>query len=591
MRAAVERRAGAPGLGIALAPVLALALAFAPAAARADTLRDARQAVDAHQYATALPLYETLLAQQPGNADLLIEMARVYGFADRHNEAIATYLRVLEVAPARRRDVLGSLAWQTLWSGDAAAALPLFVEAQDHAADAKARADLLRGEGEAQAALGDTRGALAAYQKAAQLRPQDRDLKRRIAQAWLWLDDYAQAEGAWRALLAEDPNDRRSQAGLARTLNAAGRHNEAIRAYATLDDGSDADVRLDHARAMNWAGYPAPAYALLDGRTDHDAVWLRDWRIDREQISYAYGTAEYATDADGLDVASITGAAGKWLAPRMLGEVGYRYVNLNDDDGNVNGHRLYATLRGAIGEPGVTPPGLVIPAISIGLNDYNGWTPITGNASVRWMPVDLWRISADLGRELVETPLAVDNRITVDVGSLGVEYRAPPHWEFAGALSYLRFSDDNNRSRVNGSIGYALRFNPKVVVGIEGAAFEDSLPASYAAVPPPGTTAPHGYWNPKRYAEGRVFAGIWGEKQPWEWYGRVALGASRETDGDCNTTNGNPNLLEAGVAYDVGPRLRWRAFVGGSGSSFAVGNGGAGYWRRYIGFNLTAWFK
>jgi tetratricopeptide (TPR) repeat protein len=570
---------------------LAVAALVAPGQAHADTLQDARRAVDAREFTTALPLFEALLAQQPDNADLLIETARVYGFADRHKEAIATYRRVLEVAPARRGDVLASLAWQTLWSGDATDAVPLFVEAQPYAADDKAKADLLRGEGEAQAELGNVPAALAAYQQAVLLRPDDRDLRRRVAQAWLWLDDYAQAEAAWRALIAEDPTDRRSQAGLARTLNAGGRHNDAVRSYAPIDDGSDAALRLDHARALYWAGYPAPAYALLGERTDAATVWLRDWRIERELIPYVYGTAEYATDADGLDVASFTAATGRLLTPAVLGEVGYRYVNLNNSDGNVNGNRLFATLRGTWGEPGVTPPGLLVPAISIGLNDYDGWTPITGNASLRWMPVDLWRISADLGRELVETPLAVANRITLDVASIGAEYRAPPHWELAGALSYLRFSDGNDRSRVNGSVGYAVRFNPKVVVGIEGAAFEDSMPASFAPTPPPGTLAPHGYWNPKRYTEGRVFAGIWGDNQPWEWYGRVALGASRETDADGNTTTGNPNLLEVGVAYDVGPRLRWRAFAGGSGSSFAVGNGGTGYWRRYVGVNLTAWFK
>ena len=42
--------------------------------------------------------------------------------------------------------------------------------------------------------------------------------------------------------------------------------------------------------------------------------------------------------------------------------------------------------------------------------------------------------------------------------------------------------------------------------------------------------------------------------------------------------------------HDLGPSLRWRFFAGGSGSSFGVGNGGAGYWRRYVGFTLYGWF-
>lgn len=206
------------------------------------------------------------------------------------------------------------------------------------------------------------------------------------------------------------------------------------------------------------------------------------------------------------------------------------------------------------------------------------------------MPQDLWRFTADLGREVVETPQAISNRITVDVAALGVEYRLPPRWTFAGVLSHLRFSDSNDRTRVYARVEYATRFNPKVVVGIEGAAFTDSNPASFAAVPPPGTLPPAGYWNPKDYAEGRLFAGIYHERDDWEAYARVALGLSRETDGDGTSSSGHPNLLEAGMAHDVGPGLRWRLYAGGSGSSFAVGNGGTGYWRRYAGFMLTAWF-
>jgi hypothetical protein len=379
--------------------------------------------------------------------------------------------------------------------------------------------------------------------------------------------------------------------GLARTLNNAGRHNEAVRAYRSLDDGRDADVQLDHARALRWAGYDRDAYALLEGRSDADAVFLRDWRARRETVPYVYGTLEFATDSDDLNVTSFSTAGGTWLTPQWLGEVGYRFVRLDGLDGQVNGNRLFGTVRGLYGSAGEAPPGRWSPALSLGLNDYGGWSPLTGNASLCWQPVDLWRIAADAGREIVETPMAVSNRITVDAYSLGAEYRLPPRWTFAGALSNLRFSDDNVRNRATARIDYAWRFNrPRVAVGIEGAAFESSLPASFAPVPPPGTIAPHGYWNPKRYAEARVFADIRHEEPQWEWYGRIAYGWSTETDGDGNTSSGHPNLLELGVIHDVGPGLRWRAFAGGSGSSFAVGNGGSGYWRRYIGVTLTAWF-
>ncbi len=567
-----------------------LAALLAAGAAQAQPLQQARDQVDARQYAPALAIYEALLREQPANTDLLIEAARVYGFADRHAEAIAAYRRVIEVDPQRRKDVSASLAWQTLWSGDAAGALPLFEQARGFTGERKQQAELWRGSGEACVQTGDNACALHAYREALALTPGDKDLQRRIALVLLWLDEYAQAEAAWRALLAEDPNDKRAQAGLARTINAAGRHNEAVRLYATLDDGSDADLRLDHARAVRWAGYDAATVPLLAARSDWPAVFLRDWRADREQRSYVWGGVDYSTDKDELDILSATAGAGTRLQPGLWLEGGYRAARLDSPQGDVDAERVQATLRGLIGTPGVTLPGLLLPSATIAWNDYDGWTPITGNASLRWMPQDLWRLSADLGREVIETPQAIANRITANTASLGAEYRMPPRWAFGGVLSHLAFSDGNDRARIYGHVDYALHFNPKVVVGVEGAAFRDSDPASFAAVPPPGTLPPAGYWNPRRYAEGRAFAGVWYERDAWDAYARVALGLSRETDGDGNSSSGNPNLLEAGIAHDVGPGLRWRLYAGGSGSSFAVGNGGGNYWRRYVGFMLTAWF-
>jgi tetratricopeptide (TPR) repeat protein len=569
---------------------LGMALLLAAGVVQAQTLQQARERVDARQYVQALPIYEALLRAQPTNTDLLIETARVYGFADRHKEAVATYRRVIEADLARARDVMASLAWQTLWSGDAAGALPLFLQARDFTLDPKALADLWRGSGEACVQTGDNACALHAYRRALALTPGDRDLQRRIAQVLLWMDEHAQAEAAWRALLAGDPGDRRAQAGLARTVNAAGRHNEAVRLYRRIDDGSDADLRLDHARALRWAGYDAAAYPLLAGRTDWPAVFLRDWRADREQRSHAWSGIDYSADADKLDMLAVSAGAGTLLEPGLLLEGGYRFARLDSPQGDVNAQRAQATLRGLIGKPGVAPPGLIVPSVTLALNDYAGWTPVTGHVSVRWMPQDLWRLIAELGREVVETPQAIGRRITVDVAALGVQTRWPPRWAAGANVSAQRFSDDNTRLRVHAWLDYATRYNPKVVVGVEGAAFRDSRPASFAPVPPAGRLAPAGYWNPEGYAQGRVFAGIWHERDDWDAYARVALGVSRETDGDGNTSKGHPHQLEAGIAHDVGPGLRWRLYAGGSGSSFAVGNGGGNYWRRYIGFMLTAWF-
>ncbi len=124
---------GASAQGVAQAPTQAAA-AGAPttgeAIAKADPdLAAARAATERRDFAAALPLFERLVQRAPADADLLIEAARVFGWADRNARAAELYRQALATAPARRADILPSLAWQTLWSADAATALPLFAEA------------------------------------------------------------------------------------------------------------------------------------------------------------------------------------------------------------------------------------------------------------------------------------------------------------------------------------------------------------------------------------------------------------------------------------------------------------------------------
>lgn len=182
--------------------VVAALLLAAAAPARADALAGARAAVERRDHTTAIALYTPLLAARPADADLLIEVARVHGFADRNAEAAALYRRALAAAPQRRGDIVPSLAWQTLWAGDAVAALALF-------AGLPPSADVLDGSGQAQQMLGRDRAAAAAFLRALALSPQPAPaaLRRRAAQALVWagfedravplLADAADADGTW----------------------------------------------------------------------------------------------------------------------------------------------------------------------------------------------------------------------------------------------------------------------------------------------------------------------------------------------------------------------------------------------------------
>jgi Flp pilus assembly protein TadD len=539
--------------------LLALLLSVAPLV-QANDLQAARAATDARRFDEALHLFEQLLNARPADSDLLIETARVYGFADRHREAVATYRRVLEVAPARRHDVLPSLAWQTLWAGDPGSARTLFVQARDAAGpNQRLRAEMMQGEGEAAEALGDTGGAAAAYRQALALQPADAAVQRRLA----------------------------------RTLNAAGRHAAAATLYAGVDDGTDAVVRLDHARARRWAGDDRGAHALLVGRTEPAAFWLRDWRLARELQTSVSAGIEHATDRDHLDTTALQLNAGRWFTPTVHGELAVRHLRLDEPASDATVQRVAGRLSARFGAIEDTR-GLWVASLALAAQSAEGWHPLTGSASLRWLPSDGWRFAAELGRELIETPMAVSNRVTVNVAALSAEHRLAPRWSAAASIASLNFSDHNTRTRFNGRVGYLIRpHSPRIEAGVEAMAFESSRPASFAALPPPGSTPPVGYWNPRRYVEGRAFVTLEGEAQPLEWQMKVALGSAREVDGDGNQSTAQPHQIEAALAYDLSPALRLRLAAGASGAGFGVnagGSGGFGYWRRYVGLTLSGWF-
>jgi hypothetical protein len=199
------------------------------------------------------------------------------------------------------------------------------------------------------------------------------------------------------------------------------------------------------------------------------------------------------------------------------------------------------------------------------------------------VPRDGLRVDAEWSREVIETPLALSNRVTVDVAALGAEWRPDPRWSAAVSLAALRFDDGNQRHRINGRVDYALRFRPKVVVGLEGQAFSSSDPTG-------PQRAARGYWNPRHYNEARAYVGLYHDAQPWEIQARLGFGVSRETDGFGNRSSGSPNLWEFSLGRDLSPLWRLRLFAGGSGSGLGSASGGSGYWRRYVGATVTGWW-
>jgi tetratricopeptide (TPR) repeat protein len=500
--------------------------------------------------------------------------------------------------------VLLSLAWQTLWSGDAAGAEALF---QEVAAQPSAYAgggdgfDAWRGVAEARRNRGELNASLEALERAQRLRPGDPATARDVAQTLAWLDRYDEAIAAYTRLIERDPTDRASTYALIQTLNYAGRHREAVAHYRRAFAADQAagrtppqDALFDYARALRWAGYDDLAHPTLQALSYPDAQWLGDYRTGREQRHWADAGVEFSTDSDDLDTRLVTGVFGWRVTPSSSLDVGVRLIDLTEPARDANGQRLALTWRtrfgaapDAIGADGDLGPFWT--TLALQANKYDDWAtnedwqPVTGFARGRWLATDSLRVDGEFGREVVETPLAISNRVTVNVGSVGADWRWQPRSSVAAGVSALDFSDGNLRTRINVRADHRVSNRPRVVVGVEAMAFRSSDPTS--------DTQPYvGYWNPRDYQEARAYAVVEHEARPWDFRMKVGVGASREKDAWGNRSSGNPNVLELSAVYDLDKSVQLRAYAGGSGGSMGVASGGEGYWRRYAGIAVTGWF-
>lgn len=481
----------------------------------ASTLRArARAATDRRDFAVALPLYEKLVAEAPGDADLLIEAARVLGWADRNARSAAVYRQALSAAPARRADIVPSLAWQTLWSDGASAALPLLEEA-------------------------------------AALRSGDRSLGWALGQA----------------------------------LNAAGRHREALVHFRRWSPPASEDERLDLARAWRWAGYEDRAWPLLRDAKAPEPAWLRDFRVARDVAPYAFGSLEATEDRDTLRTQAYSLGAGFAPAAGAVLELGGRRVELDDDFGATTATSFEATGRIRLGEP-ESPGGSWWPQLTLRSHRIGGWQPLTSAARLKWVPADRWRVDVERTRELIETPRALANRVTVDVTAVGADWRRDERLALAGSVAHLRFDDGTVRERLLARGEWALTTRPRFTIGAEWSRLERTRDGA------PGADA-RGYWNPRRYDERRLLAGLSWEQRPWDLQARAGIARSREVDGAGNTSRGAPHLWELAAGWDVRAAWRLRAAAGGSGQALGLastGQSGARYWRRWAQLSLHAWF-
>ena len=529
---------------------------------------EARGLVDAHQYPAALAIFDKLVQSNPDDIDLLIETARVNAWDDRHEAAIALYRRVMERAPMRIPDVRLPLAWQLLWAGKPAESLVQF-DAQLSAQTTNV--DALHGKAEALSALNRLDEALATYRQILSLAPEDAKAQLDAARVLLWQGQDQAALDAFQRILAQHPDNRQALKGLARAQNNMGLHQRAARNFSGLVR-DDADLKLEYARALNWAGMDDEAVHELHGIDTPEASGLR-LHIQRDLSPQFSFNAEFSTDSDRLDISALTAQAS--FSPRTYEklELSLRQAWLDQQGSRLDGQTYwlgYGWRTGGLD----SSYGLLWPTLYLGLRDYAGWQSAAWKARAKWLPADRWRWDFEAGNEIVENIASIRNHVSFDYLSAGFDIRPAPLWLFnLGALGG-RFDDGNQRKKVTGRIEYRVTNDPRLTVGVEGMGFNDSNP------PSPG----RGYYSPEAYREIKLAGRLEATTHGWDLYGKAALGELWEQPG----SSSNLYQVEASATHAAG----WgdvRLYAGRSDSA-SLTSGGGGYWRSYVGGTVNVLF-
>ncbi len=232
----------------------------------------------------ALENYRAVLKSDPGNVHALTGQAQVLAWQGKLQEALDAYDQALKRAP-KHYDALRGKAFVLLWLGKYDEAERLFAQANKikkpdaetldamrqiarwRAAEPQRRRqaelDIYMVPANAAIARNDLPKAIELIRKALALAPQDRQIRFRLAQAYLWNQQWSDAIDAFRGLSQEDTQDLPSLLELANAQIGAKQLAEAadtLRQY--LQRSPDVNVRVTLARVLSWSGKLEESSAL-----------------------------------------------------------------------------------------------------------------------------------------------------------------------------------------------------------------------------------------------------------------------------------------------------------------------------------------
>jgi tetratricopeptide (TPR) repeat protein len=591
--------------------VLLIVVLLLAGAVPARAQDEADRAWAAGDMAAAERGYAARLAADSSDARALHRMALIRAYAERYDESLALFDRLLRIDPRNREaqvDRARVLAWRGDPAGAARALDPLLAAEPGYLPALEARAQF-------SSWAGDYDEALATYGRIQEISPDDRSVGLSRARVLSWASRFDAAVAAYDSILRQNPRDTEALLGLGTVLAWASRldsagvvyqrvlalepgNAEALRGLARTaawggrlivaerrwreviaHDPNDAPAWVGLSQTLRWQGRDAAALdaarrAVAIAPTDRDAREALRWarQTTAPRVSAAY-VGEW--DSDGNDIGTVSATAS--TRPLANAEVRmdlYRRVATLDTDPTEWSSLGAAGTLWVQAEPGWAFSGTVgtslydlddvdpIPTYRLGVSSP-GRYPVTANVGYAHYALD-------------GTALLIRREVYLDEFAAGASWTPAQRWTVSGgagtALFTGRESGEENR-RVNGSLAVARRISGPFTLGLGLRSFGFERDVN------------DGYFDPDFYGLAELTARWLRDWRHWSVNAEVAPGMQQvRSDGDPSGS-----FRGAGsVAYVLSPgrRVVLSGIFANTGlSQLSPGAGSADY--RYRAVSLS----
>ncbi|MFA6186780.1 MAG: tetratricopeptide repeat protein [Phycisphaerae bacterium] len=428
-----------------------------------DELSKARKFVEQKSYSEAIKIYTSISPELHKDSGLIIEWARVYTYADNHQEAIKLFEEVRSTHPERSAEIIRELADQYRWNGQRAKAVEVYKEAL-----ALKLEDPQIYLGLADALFSDDKKneALQIYSEALERWPDNTNAMLGKANVLSHLDKLEKSYALYQKVLDRDPENLNALNSQARVLVWQGYHRKGISRYQEILNRypNNPDAIEGLAFALHWVGDDARAVEktkkLLEFEPNRPAAKDLFAQIKNSQHPFVRPYGRFTSDSTPQTVATGGVRAGLHLNYSTSIDGIYEHQVLRKRDSSVP--TLFAN-RGGFGLSKSFGHTYEFNTFLYQTHfDKADFEPFTTNTWFTYKPDDYWRFDVAYERETFEDNDAILNKIITDSVSFSTDFRLNRFWFISAKYKRSYYSDDNLQNQFFGTLEYRISHKPYV---------------------------------------------------------------------------------------------------------------------------------